>query len=128
MKHEEIVTRMCLIYPSEVIYEITMETVISAIIRRLGEKALDLSVEDLELARDEVKLAIEHHLDERDFIEMGLDAWEIVRNLQSQEQGKITILYEGENHERRRHENFENRGMFIVVRSLYPDLQDRLHE
>ena len=35
----------------------------------------------MELARDEVKSAIEHHLDERDFIEMGLDAWEIVRNL-----------------------------------------------
>ena len=81
MKHEEIVTRLCLIYPSEVIYEITMETVISAIIRRLGEKALELSVEDIELARDEVKAAIDHNLDERDFIEMGLDAWEIVRNL-----------------------------------------------
>ena len=81
MKHEEIVTRLCPFHPSEVIYEITMETVISAIIRRLGEKALDLSEEDLELARDEVKSAIEHHLDERDFIEMGLDAWEIVRNL-----------------------------------------------
>ncbi len=51
MNHEEIVTRLCLIYPSEVIYEITMETVISAIIRRLGEKALDLSVEDIELSR-----------------------------------------------------------------------------
>jgi hypothetical protein len=58
-----------------------METVISAIIRRLGEKALDLSKEDLEMARDEVKAAIDHNLDERDFIEMDLDAWEIVRNL-----------------------------------------------
>ena len=81
MNHEEIATRLCLIYPSEVIYEITMETVISAIIRRLGEKALDLSEEDIELARDEVKAAICHNLDELDFIEMGLDAWEIVRNL-----------------------------------------------
>jgi hypothetical protein len=46
-----------------------------------GEEALELSAEELELARDEVKAAIEHHLDERDFIEIGLDSWELVRNL-----------------------------------------------
>jgi hypothetical protein len=58
-----------------------METVISAIVRRMGEEALDLSAEDLETARDEVRAAIDHHLDERDYIEIGLDAWDIVRNL-----------------------------------------------
>ncbi len=81
MKHQEIVTQLSLIYPSEDIFTITMQTVISAIVRRMGEEALNLSVEDLELARDEVKAAIDHHLDEREFIEMGLDAWEIVRNI-----------------------------------------------
>ena len=81
MTHHEIVAQLSLTCPSDVIYEITMETVISAIVRRMGEEALDLSVEDLELVRDEVKAAIDHHLDERDYIEIGLDAWEIVRNL-----------------------------------------------
>ena len=65
---------------SEVLYEIKFESVLSAI-RRRGHNAKDLSAKDLELARDEVKAAIEHHLDERDFIEIGLDAWELVRNL-----------------------------------------------
>jgi len=74
MKKEEI-------DPSEILYEIKFESVLNAIKHRLGDKALDLSVKDLELARDEVKAVIDHHLDERDFIDIGLDAWEIVRNL-----------------------------------------------
>ena len=81
MNHQEIVTQLSLLYPPKVIYELTMEAVISAIVRRLGVKALDLSAEDLKMAQDEVKSAFDHHLDERDYIEMGLDAWEIVRNL-----------------------------------------------
>ena len=40
----------------------------------MGEEALELSPKDLVLAREEVKSALEHHLDERDFIEIGLDA------------------------------------------------------
>ena len=81
MTHQDIIRHLCLKYPPEVIHEITTETVISEIVRRMGEEALELSQEDLELAGDEVKAAIEHHLDERDFIEIGLDAWELVRNL-----------------------------------------------
>ena len=81
MTHQELVTKLSLTYPSDVIYEITMETVISAIVRRMGTEALQLSAKDLELARDEVKAAIEHHLDEREYIDIGLDAWEIVRGL-----------------------------------------------
>ena len=81
MTHQDIIAHLCLLQPHRVIHEITTENIISEIVRRMGEEALELSVEDLELARDEVKAAIEHHLDERDFIEIGLDAWEIVRNL-----------------------------------------------
>ncbi len=50
------------------------ETLISTIVQRMGEEALELSPEDLELAGDEVKTAIEYHLDARDFIEIALDA------------------------------------------------------
>ena len=81
MTSKDIIAHLCLKYPPQVIHEITTENIIVAIVRRMGEEALELSAEDLELARDEVRVAIEHHLDERDFIEIGLDAWEIVRNL-----------------------------------------------
>ena len=69
------------INPSEIVFSITMQSVLSALDNRLGKEALSLSPEDLELAREEVKATIEHHLDERDYIDMGLDAWEIIRNL-----------------------------------------------
>ena len=81
MNHQEIIALLCLKYPPEVIHEITTETIISEIVRRMGEDALELSAEDLELAREEVKAAIEHYLDERDYIEIGLDSWDIIRNL-----------------------------------------------
>jgi len=83
MTHQDIIAHLCQLQPPQVIHEITTENIISEIVRRMGEEALELSAEDLELARDEVKAAIEHHLDERDFIEIGLDAWDIIRNLSS---------------------------------------------
>ena len=81
MNHNEIVSQLSQTFPSEVIYSLTMETVISAIVQRLGEEALNLTLVDLRLAREEVQIAIEHNLDERDFIDMGLDAWEVIRKL-----------------------------------------------
>ncbi len=83
MTDQEIVARLSeRINPSEVVYAITARSILSAIARRLGEEALTLSEEDLRLALDEVKAALDHNLDEREYIDMGLDAWEIVRNLQ----------------------------------------------
>ena len=68
--------------PNEVIHSIIMLDQIRAIERRIGkEEAACLSEHDLALAKEEVRAAIEHHLDEREFIEIGLDAWEITRNL-----------------------------------------------
>ena len=81
MTHQDIIAHLCLKYPPEVIHEITTENIISAIVRRMGEEALELTADDLELARDEVRAAIEHHLDEREYIDIGLDSWEIVRGL-----------------------------------------------
>ena len=81
MTHQDIIAHLCLKYPPEVIHEITTENIISAIVRRLGENALELSAEDLEMARDEVQAAIEHYLNERDLIAIGLDSWDILRNL-----------------------------------------------
>jgi hypothetical protein len=83
MNHNEIVTRLSQIAlsPSEIVYAITMQSILSAIVRRLGEDALTLSPEALHQACEEVKDAINHNLDERDYIDMGLDAWEITRTL-----------------------------------------------
>ena len=72
---------LCQKYPPEIIHEITTENIIAAIVQRLGEEALELSAEDLELAKDEVFAALEHHLDEREYIDIGLDAWDIIRNI-----------------------------------------------
>ncbi|MBU0909904.1 MAG: hypothetical protein KKA54_16115 [Proteobacteria bacterium] len=80
MQNKEIVSQLP-VNPSEVIYAITMETLLAAIVHRLGAEALKLTEEDLYLAREEVLAAISHNLDERDYIDMGLDAWEITRNL-----------------------------------------------
>ena len=62
MTHQDIIANLCLKYPPEVIHEITTEIVITELVRRMGEETLDLSAEDLELAKEEVKAAIEHHL------------------------------------------------------------------
>jgi len=80
MNHQEILARFA-VDPSEVIYAITLATVLSAIVNRLGEEALALTPDDLCLARKEVVAAFDHNLDIREFIDEGLDAWEITRNL-----------------------------------------------
>jgi hypothetical protein len=55
MNHKE---KQFAVNPSEVVYSITMETVLSSIVNRLGDDAFSLSVDDLHLARDEVRAAI----------------------------------------------------------------------
>jgi hypothetical protein len=83
MSHEEIVNRLSQIAssPTEAIYAITTENVLSALANRMGERALTLTADDLELAIDDVREAIQHNLDHRDYIEMGLDSFEITRTL-----------------------------------------------
>lgn len=83
MQREEIVTHLAQIAPrpSDTIYSITIESILEQLAQRLGDEALTLSPEDIQLACEEVRIAINHNLDERDYIDMGLDAWEIVRNL-----------------------------------------------
>jgi hypothetical protein len=77
MNHNGIVNRLSRIADShsELVYAITMQNVLSEIVRRMGEDALELSVEELNQACEEVKDANNHNLDERDYIDMGLNAW-----------------------------------------------------
>ena len=67
--------------PSEIIYAVTMQDILSAIERRLGEEVSTLTEEDILLACTEVQISFNHNFNEKDFIEEGLDAWEIIRNL-----------------------------------------------
>ena len=80
MQQQELARHLS-VNPAEIVYVVTMETILSAIIKRIGDEALTLTVEDLNSACEEVKAAIDHNLDVRDFIDEGLDAWEITRNL-----------------------------------------------
>lgn len=83
MSNEEIISRLTQLTsnPSEVVYAITNRSVLNAIVQRLGDDALSLTAEELQLACEEVKEAICHNFDERDYIDMGLDSWEVIRHL-----------------------------------------------
>lgn len=82
MQHANIVSHISrLTDPSEAIYSVTMQDILIAMARRTGQEAITLSAEDLQLAREEVKEAISHNLDIREFIDMGLDVWEVTRKL-----------------------------------------------
>ena len=60
---------------------LTLRDVLAAVVRRFGTSALELSTKDLLAARNEVAAACEHHLNEQDCMEIGLEIWAIVRNL-----------------------------------------------
>lgn len=83
MAHDEIVTTLSrkLPDPAEVVYVVTMRDLLAAIARRLQEESLQLTAEDLLLARDEVRATFGHYLDERELFDLALDQWEVVRHL-----------------------------------------------
>ena len=67
--------------PSQVVFAISMEDIIAEVARTLGEKALDLTADDLLDIRHEVRIAIDHGLDVRDYIQPGIETWAICKNL-----------------------------------------------
>ena len=82
MTHQEIVTRMSLIWHSEEsIWELSLSNVYSEIVRRMGHNALNLSATELELAAQEVRAVFEDDDREKDLISIALDSWEIIRGL-----------------------------------------------
>jgi hypothetical protein len=66
--------------PAEVIYAFRMLDLATAIVHRIGEDAMALTLNDILLARDEIQATITHYMDEREFLEIALDTWDIVRN------------------------------------------------
>ena len=82
MTHQEIITRMSLIWHSEEsIWELSLSSVYSEIVRRMGHDALNLTATELKLAAQEVRAVFEDDDREKDLISIALDSWEVVRNL-----------------------------------------------
>lgn len=65
--------------PAEIVFVISMHDLLAAIAKRMGRASLALNVTDLLQARDEVRAVIDHSLDEREYISMGLDVWELAK-------------------------------------------------
>jgi hypothetical protein len=80
MQNQELARHLS-VNPSEIVYAVRMEAVLSAIVKRMGDEALTLTADEIEQAKEEIKAAIDHNVDIRDFLDEGLDAWEISRNL-----------------------------------------------
>lgn len=87
MTPEEIAASMVLKVPDppEPVYVVSMSDLLSVIAKRMKEQALNLCATDIMQARDEVRATFSHYLDEREYIDMGLDAWELTRG------GRTTI-------------------------------------
>ncbi len=67
--------------PSQVVFAITMQDIIAEVARTMGEKAVYLSAADLLAIRKEVRIAIDYGLDVRDYIQPGIETWQISKNL-----------------------------------------------
>ena len=67
--------------PSQVVFAITMQDVIAEVARTLGEKALDLTTDDLLDIRTEVRIAIDHGLQISNYLQPGIESWAICKNL-----------------------------------------------
>jgi hypothetical protein len=61
------------------IFVVTCNDVLKLLSHRIDVSTL--SPEEIELACQEVQEAINHYLDIREYIDIGLDSWEVVRKL-----------------------------------------------
>ena len=76
MTHQDIIAYLCQLQPHQVVHSITTKSIISEIVRRMGEEALELSAEDLELAGTipDDETVYEYDLDGRPTVEMPEDS------------------------------------------------------
>lgn len=81
MRHEEIVTRLSLklvniaASPSEIVYAMSMQSILTELAHRLDTQALALTPAELFKARAAVRAAIRDHLNADKVIAIGLDRW-----------------------------------------------------
>ena len=82
MDHQKIITQLSLIWHSEEsIWELSLSSVYSEIVNRMGHDALNLTATELELAVQEVRAVFEDDDREKELISVALDIWDISRNL-----------------------------------------------
>ena len=83
MTHQEIITQLLLIWQSdENIWELPLSNLYSELVSRMGQGALKLTPDELELAVQEVRAVFEDDHDrERDLIAIGIDNWQLARSL-----------------------------------------------
>lgn len=85
MSHEEIVTKLSLklvniaASPSELIFAMSMQSVLIELSHRLGPQALKLTPAELFQARDAVRATIRDNLNIQEVIAVGLDKWSAAR-------------------------------------------------
>jgi hypothetical protein len=81
--HHEMITELSLIWHSEEsIWELSLSSVYSEIVSRMGHDALKLTATELELVAREVRAVFEDDYDrEKDLISIGIDNWQLARNL-----------------------------------------------
>lgn len=85
MSREEIVTHLSLklvniaASPSEIVFALSMQSVLLELAHRHGDQALKLTPAELFQARDAVRAAIGRNLNTSEVIAIGLDTWSASR-------------------------------------------------
>lgn len=78
MTQDFLIDRLSQRLPVVPLYPITNRDIASALIQRLGRAALQLTNHELMLAMTEIQSVLEHRLDHREYINEGLDAWQVL--------------------------------------------------
>lgn len=78
MTQDFLIDRLSQRLPVVPLYPITNRDIASALIQRLGRAALQLTNHELMLAMTEIQAVLEHRLDHREYINEGLDAWQVL--------------------------------------------------
>jgi len=81
MTHQDIIAHLCLKYPRKSSMKSVPEKYMQRLSDEWARKPWNCPPEEIRIAIEEVTSALEHHLDEREYIDIGLDSWEGVRNL-----------------------------------------------
>jgi hypothetical protein len=78
MTQDTLIEQLTQRLPIVALYPISNRDIAIALIQRMGRAALNLTPHELQLAMTEIQAVLEHRLDHREYINEGLDAWQIL--------------------------------------------------
>jgi len=78
MTQDTLIDRLMQRLPIVPLYPVTNRDIATALIQRMGSAALNLTHNELQLAMTEIQSVLEHRLDHREYINEGLDAWQVL--------------------------------------------------